>query len=350
MTKAFYIAFIALLFTFNYNGSFGQIIKKGTVIHVKVYGKALEGNLEGDDANRSVSIYLPASYSVKTKKHYPVVYFLHGFTDDDSKWYGLKKHWINLPNILDTVFSEGKAAEMIFVTPDAYTKYKGSMYSNSVTTGNWEDFVAKDLIAYVDRHYRTIPKAASRGLCGHSMGGYGTMRIGSHHPDIFSAIYMLSPASLMPDREPDHEALARLEAIKTPEDAARADFGIMYAIASSAAWSPNPDSAPFCFEMPVKNGQIQQNIYNKWVANMPLTTLDQYIGNLKQLHGIGFDAGTKDINISASIKVLDEELNKYGIRHQYESYVGNHTDHIAQRIKQRMVLFFSENLATLDAN
>src|SRR6185436_9924386 len=120
--------------------------------------------------DRYVSVYLPASYSKYTKRRYPVVYFLHGYTDDDTRFYGTRQHWMKLVPILDTVFSESRAKEMIIVTPDAYTRFQGSMYSNSVTTGNWEDFIAKELVGYIDSHYRTIAKKESRGLCGHSMG------------------------------------------------------------------------------------------------------------------------------------------------------------------------------------
>ena len=59
---------------------------KGTVERIKVHGKLLEGNLEGDSPNRDVSVYLPASYKKDSKRRYPVIYFLHGFTDDDAKW------------------------------------------------------------------------------------------------------------------------------------------------------------------------------------------------------------------------------------------------------------------------
>jgi S-formylglutathione hydrolase FrmB len=59
---------------------------------------------------------------------------------------------------------------MILVNPDAFTIYSGSMYSSSPTTGDWETFIAQDLVAYIDSHYRTLPDRMSRGLAGHSMG------------------------------------------------------------------------------------------------------------------------------------------------------------------------------------
>jgi enterochelin esterase-like enzyme len=87
---------------------------------------------------------------------------------------------------------------MIVVIPDAKTAYNGSMYSGSMTTGDFETFVSRDLVRYVDAHYRTIPDRLSRGLAGHSMGGYGTARIGMKHADTFGALYMMSPCCLRP--------------------------------------------------------------------------------------------------------------------------------------------------------
>ena len=112
--------------------------------------------------------------------------------------------------------------------------------------------------------------------------------------------------------------------------------------ASAAAWSPNPNKPPLYLDMPV--GDKQAMVLQKWAANMPLTTLDQYIGNLKQLHAIAFDAGNKDADIAASLKVLDAELNKYNIAHSFEIYDGTHISRIAERIETRMLKFFSDNL------
>ena len=83
----------------------------------------------------------------------------------------------------------------------------------------------------------------------------------------------------------------------------------------------------------------------KWAANRPLTTLDQYISNLRKLRAIAFDAGTRDQNIAATIKVLDGELNKYGISHMFELYEGDHTNRVAERIGGKMLQFFSDNLS-----
>src|SRR5215469_224023 len=154
--------------------------QKGTFERVKVHGKSLEGNLEGDSPDRDVSIYLPPGYAADRNRRYPVIYLLHGYTNSDDGWFGpnvksgFQSAGTTLPAVADQAISAGVAREVIIVMPNAYTVYQGSMYSNSVTTGNWEAYLTRELVEYVDSHYRTIPERAGRGLAGHSMGGYGT--------------------------------------------------------------------------------------------------------------------------------------------------------------------------------
>ncbi|SOD99564.1 alpha/beta hydrolase [Spirosoma fluviale] len=323
-------------------------LKAGKVERIKVHGKGLEGNLAGDSPDRDVSVYLPPSYQTDKKRRYPVIYFLHGFTDSDDKWYGFTKHWINLPAVVDKTLADGKSGEFILVTPNAYNRYFGSMYSNSVTIGNWEDFVADELVAYVDKQYRTLPQAASRGLAGHSMGGYGTIRIGQKHPEIFSSLYLLSPCCMVPNMggSANPQMATRMESVKTQADLEKADFGTKAMFASAASWSPNPTNAPFFLDLPVKGGEPQPMVTAKWAANAPLATLDQYINNIKQLHALAFDAGSKDASIAANNKILDAMLTNYSIPHTYEEYDGDHINRIGERIEQKMLPFFTKNLST----
>jgi S-formylglutathione hydrolase FrmB len=168
-------------------------VKKGSVEKVSVHGAALQGNLEGDSPDRDVFIYLPPSYATSRNQRYPVVYLLHGYGLTGERW----MTFTNLAAAADKDIAAGAMKEMILVNPDAFTKYSGSMYSASVTTGDWESFIADDLVAYVDSHYRTIANRMSRGLGGHSMGGYGTIRIGMKRPDVFGSLYIMSACCLM---------------------------------------------------------------------------------------------------------------------------------------------------------
>ena len=252
-----------------------------------------------------------------------------------------------LPPLLDSAFANGAAREMIVVMPDAYSRFQGSMYSASATTGNWEAFITEELVGFIDGHYRTLAQAESRGLCGHSMGGYGALRMGEKAPEVFSSIYLLSPCCL--NSPPVSLQIIpanflRADSVKTQADFEKADFGTKIVFASAAAWSPNPTQLPFFLDLPVKEGKLQPAVLQKWDANRPLNNLDQYVFNLKKLTAIGFDAGTRDQAIAASIQTLDTALNKYAIKHVFEIYEGDHINRIAERIEKKMLSFFSENL------
>ncbi len=119
-------------------------------------------------------MYLPPSYATARRRHYPVVYFLHGFGATAEKYL----EFLAMPASIDRAIDAGKLQDMILVMPDAMTMYGGSMYSNSIATGDWEAFIARDLVRYVDAHYRSIPRREARGLAGAFDGGYGTLRIG----------------------------------------------------------------------------------------------------------------------------------------------------------------------------
>ena len=146
--------------------------KPATVERIKVHGAALEGNLEGNAADRDVLVVLPPSYAKEKARRYPVVYALHGYSIGAEQW----SREIHVRQTIEGAFAQG-AKDIIVVLPDSKTVHNGSMYSSSLTTGDFERFVARDLVAYIDAHYRTLPNRVSRGLVGHSMGGYGATRI-----------------------------------------------------------------------------------------------------------------------------------------------------------------------------
>jgi len=137
-----------------------------TVEHIKIHGTALEGNLEGDAVDRDAIVFLPPSYAASKSRRYPVVYALHGFSIGAEQWSGE----IHVPQTIEGAFAQG-AQDMIVVLPDSKTVHNGSMYSSSATTGDFERFIAHDVVAYIDSHYRTVANRTSRGLAGHSMGG-----------------------------------------------------------------------------------------------------------------------------------------------------------------------------------
>jgi len=315
------------------------------VEHVKIHGKSLEGNLEGDTADPDVAIYLPPSYATDKAKRYPVVYLLHGYGGRDDTFNG---RLATLPDSSDNQIKAGVVKEMIVVMPNSYTLHKGSMYSNSITTGDWEGYVAVDLVAYIDSHYRTIATRLSRGLGGHSMGGYGALKIGMKHPGVFGALYLMSSCCLNASLTFDPGRIAPSEAIKTreaAEEAARGrGFGPSTLLAEAAAWSPNPKNPPLYFDLPVKDGEPQPDVIAKWAANAPLAMVPQYVTSLKKYHAIAIEIGTKD-GLYRTNKQLDDMLTGFGVKHLYDEYDGDHTNRVRQRVENNTLPFFSQQLS-----
>ena len=323
----------------------GAPAKTGRTERVTVQSKALEGNLIGDAATRDVSVYLPPSYEQSRNRRYPVVYLLHGFTDSDAKWFGLDgKHWINLPDVLNRAAGNSDTKEVIVVMPNAFNTFEGSMYSSSVTIGDWETFVARELVAFIDKRYRTIARAASRGLAGHSMGGYGTLRLGMKFPEIFSSIYALSPCCLAPVPFQGEGKPSPAEAITSKEEIAKSGFGTKAQLASAAAWSPNPAAPPFFLDLPTKDGKVVPEVAARFAANAPLAMVHQYIYSLRSLKAVAFDAGTGDKSIHATCVELDRILNDYKLAHDWASYDGDHLNRIGERIEKVMMPFFAKHL------
>jgi enterochelin esterase-like enzyme len=204
--------------------------KPVTVEHIKIHGAALEGNLEGDAVDRDAIVFLPPSYATAKTRRYPVVYALHGYSIGAEQWSGE----IHVPQTVEGAFAQG-AQDMIVVLPDSKTVHNGSMYSSSATTGDFERFISNDVVAYIDVHYRTIANRTSRGLVGHSMGGYGASRIGMKHPEVFGSLYIMSPCCMSargagPANPANEKAL---EAVKTPADSAALPFGQRAQLASA---------------------------------------------------------------------------------------------------------------------
>jgi enterochelin esterase-like enzyme len=306
---------------------------------IQVHGVALEGNLEGNAEDRDVFVFLPPSYEEEPARRYPVVYALHGYSIGAEQW----SQEIHVPQTIEGAFGLG-AQEMIVVLPDSKTLHNGSMYSSSVTTGDFERFVAQDLVAYIDAHYRTIADRRSRGLVGHSMGGYGATRIGMKHADVFGSLYIMSPCCLSPRayRPMSDENRSMLEALTSTVEAADLPRNMRTQLAAASAWSPNPENPPLYLDLPTDE-VTRDEILAEWAANAPLAFIHQYIRDLRSYDAISIDVGDQD-GLRADTGRLSDILNTYGITHDFEIYEGTHTSHVAVRFQNHVLPFFSEHL------
>lgn len=255
--------FFAAFFFYLLLTSFGAVAQTASpastslLEEFKMPAPSLAGNLLGDPTTQEVFVYLPPSYAKETSKRYPTVYLLHGYAGRPEEWVKDGYQGMSLRSEMDLLIAKGVAAEMIVVVPNGRNAYLGSFYTNSPVTGNWEDFLYRDLVSYVDGKYRTLARASSRGIAGHSMGGYGAFMLGMKHPDVFGAIYSLSPCciAMEGDLSGDNPFCRSASKVNSRNVFKRSPetfegFWSVAMVALSAAFSPDAKSSPMLVTFP----------------------------------------------------------------------------------------------------
>ncbi len=334
---------------------FASAQDKGTVKIDAVVSKAIANNLTNEDTKRPLAIYLPPSYS-KSDKRYPVLYLLHGIGDDHLNFVEDTEKYYTIQDLMDTGILSHRFGEMIIVTPNEKTNWFGSFYVNSSVTGNWEDFTAKELVNYIDSNYRTIAKAESRAIAGHSMGGYGAVTLAMKHPDIFSVAYAMNGgficfAGEITANNPD---VRKFVLAKSFDELLATKRNIAMGMLSVAqAFSPNPSNPPFYADKPfkLKGKKIVPNpiAYDKWLENDVVKMAEKYKENLLKLRGLKFDSGYDDEYefIPINSRIFSKKLTELNIPHQFEEYNGDHRNRIwgsKGRIYNEVLPFVFDNL------
>ncbi len=324
------LGFIFLLLFFAAQSVFTQ---GGKIVSETLHSKSLEKTATGESPDRNVSVYLPPDYETARAKRYPVIYLLHGIGDTQETWLDDGGgDWSHIKSVMDKGIGEGRFRAMIIVMPDERTKWFGSFYVNSSATGNWEDFTVKDLVSFVDRKYRTLASAASRGVAGHSMGGYGAITLGMKHPEVFSVVYGMNPGLIGwgGDLTIETPAFKSILEAKTFDEILQGGALTAGTLTVAQAFSPNPNKPPFYADFPfaMVNGKLQPNepAYGKWMENFPVNMVGKYKSNLQKLKGLKFDSGYDDEYrfIPINSRALSLVLTNSGINHVFEEYNGDH--------------------------
>ena len=314
---------------------------RGQVIKDHVVSQVLATNPLGDPAERDLLVYLPPGYERSPALRYPVIFALAGYSETDASLQNWQPFQPTLSDRLDLLTAQGVlGAGLIVVMPDCFTAYGGSQYVNSPAVGPYDDYLVHELVPYIDRTYRTLGR---RGIFGKSSGGYGALRGGMLHPDIWSAVAchsgdMLFELCYASDFPPFcniirraggleswyHAFLARIE--KTEEDMTALNI-----IAMAACYSPHPELAPFPFDLPfdLETCERLPDVWERWQANDPVQMVEdrriqQALRSLKLLY---FDCGSRDqYLLHFGARLLARKLTQLGIGHQYEEFDDDHTN------------------------
>jgi S-formylglutathione hydrolase len=328
----------------------------GSLNTVKVESVALAKNLIGEKTERTILVYLPPAYDTSAKR-YPVVYFLPGF--------GGRSMDVSSEDINKLVLG-GTIQEMIIVVVPGDNRLGGGFYVNSPVTGNWEDFVVQEVVGYVDNHYRTIARVDSRGISGHSMGGFGSLNIAMLHPDVFGSIYSLSPGlfdenglansrmfnveySIHKFLDGEKAVLAKPEDQQLEAALAMQDY---FSTAYGLAFAPEPQKPPFYFDYPYSesNGNLVRDdkVWKRWESGYGNLheKVTKYKENFLRLKGITIDYGTHDGNvwIIDGCIYFDQQLTAAGIPHEMAVHDGDHQSQLGKRVLEHMLPFFSKLL------
>jgi enterochelin esterase-like enzyme len=144
------------------------------------------------EQRRSFLVYLPPSYrdAATQNRRYPTLYLLHGSPGSEYDWIRGGK----AVQSADTLIGHGEIPELIMIFPDGNGRSgETSEWGNSFDQKQLvENFVALDLVRFIDQKYRTIPTPGYRAIGGFSMGGFGAMNIAVHHPAIFGSVISLA--------------------------------------------------------------------------------------------------------------------------------------------------------------
>jgi S-formylglutathione hydrolase len=316
---------------------------------------SLANNLLGDTAEREITVYLPPSYFVSDTR-YPVVYFLPGYQETSIS--------IALPNDLDDAVAKGKSREIIFVIAAGNNSLQGSFYVNSPVTGNWEDFILKDGVGYIDANYRTQASAGSRAITGFSMGGFGSLNLAMKYPDVFGMVFSMSPGlfdekglaesqmfsvdtlpALYLEKAAEVSTLGQKEAVTSIKNSSQ-----IFTFAYGAAFSPDPTGKPPYIKYPYQNvngKQVRDDAaWKVWEGGYGgiKEEIAQYKDNWLKLKGIGLNYGTGDNYawIPKGCTYFAKEMQAAGIPVEVTTYAGGHEGYMRSRVVDEMLPFLSE--------
>jgi pimeloyl-ACP methyl ester carboxylesterase len=308
----------------------------------------------GTSRVREMAIYLPAGYTGSSRR-YPVIFFLPSPFESYRALFDQK----DARALFDRAIAARVIGPFILVSVDMNTPIGCSWYVNSPVTGNWEDFMIQELVPYIDANFRTLATRDARGIAGDFMGGYGAIRFGMTHPEVFGSVYALHPVGTgsglqIMDSRPNWDTLAHA---KTLEDAKKDGFTQIFT-AIFQAHLPDVDKPPLFIDMPahVSGGLmvIDAAVTARLRDNFFLESMiPKYADNLKSLRGLKFDWWRCDTNqdhVYAN-QALTHKLNEFGIVHEAEEYngtVGDHNWGEDGRVSTDVLPFFQRHLVFSD--
>ncbi len=311
------------------------------VIIEELTSGALKNNPLGDPHVRKLAIYLPPGYESEKRKRFPVIYLLSSFMGTGRMLLAPQAWGYSIDERCDKLIGEGRMKECIVVMPDGFTQWGGSQYLNSTAIGRYEDYILDEIVPYIDKNYRTLVSGLHRGVMGKSSGGYGALMLAMNHPDVFSAFFcssgdMYFEYAYKPDIPRCYNAIRRAGGLdkffETFFHAPKKSQEMITAIniiAMAAAYSPNPKSPTFGFDLPfdMDTGELRESVWKRWLKFDPVYRIAEMKNqlNMRKLRGIFIECGSRDeYQLHVGARIFTKKLKQYGINYWYEEFEDGH--------------------------
>ncbi len=297
-----------------------------TIKRLAIKGRSLVGNALKDPVERQVLVL-----ERDVKESTPALIGLAGFFGSSESFLNRSYMGHDFLRVLNEMSSK-KSKSFLIVLPETMTSFYGNQYINSSAVGNYEDFIVKDVVNFINRIYGK----RKLGIFGKSSGGFGSYNLASTHPEIFDGFVDVSGDSGF-EYCYMHEfptVISKLDTIG-PEKFLRyfkekphpesSDFGVMNALAMAAFYSPN-DRTRLGFDLPfnLKYHTLREDVWERWLALDPLRNLESRLDALSQQKVI-LQVGKRDeFFINVGMKGMSELMEKHKVRHEYKEYNEGH--------------------------
>ena len=333
---------------------------QGQLVKLKHHSQRLKGNVLGQNPDLEHDVYLPPSYALSTKKRYPVLVCLAAYTNAGPGQVAWRNHGETLPQRINRLIGEGSMGEAIVVFPNAYNALGGNQYVNSSTVGAWADIISDELLAGVDKEYRTLGEGA-RAVFGKSSGGFGAIHLAITQPGRWQAV-----ASHAGDCGFQHVCLPEFanaclvferykydlqKFVKQFWRRKKTDYNEFHALmilCLAASYDPQP-SEPLGLRLPFSpyTCELDETAWQQWLQFDPLHQTDKQLQSLSQLQGFWLDVGNRDqYHIQFGTRQFKNRLDKLDIAHHFDEFEGNHSG-IDWRLNESLPFLYKKTMQNL---
>jgi enterochelin esterase family protein len=299
---------------------------------------ALRDNPLGDPSTRPLAVYTPAGYDPQGSRRYPVLYCLHGYTGDVGALIATRAWETNVVQWIDGLLAADRMPPAILAIVDGFTRLGGSQYVDSIHNGDYATYTVRDVVGFVDAHYRTIASEGGRAVFGKSSGGFGALHLCLAHPGIFAAFashsgdtyfryaQMPSFATCQRTLEGFDSIGAFVEEFERRPKRPQHFYTTIEQLGYASAYSPS-EGKPFALDLPwdSETGELRDDVFARWLAFDPCERVAAGRAALERLRLRYLDCGRKDeYALDVGARVFTKRVRDLGLDVRHEEFDDDH--------------------------